>query len=180
MKHLLAATFLLLFSCIAYSQPVTNKDSLFRETVKAEAEKMVRLLIDKDYKAFTKYTYPPLVKMLGSEAGMVDVLVKTFRSIDAEGFTVSKVSIGDVSAILHIKTLLQCTIVQVLEMTHEKGTLVSKSSLIGLSSDQGTTWTFLDTQGKPLNKLQATFKELSNNLVIPPKEQPVMVPHEQK
>lgn len=54
-----------------------------------------------------------------------------------------------------------------------KGRLISKSILIGISKNNGEDWTFIETSGKNLKTLQSTFKDLSDNLVIPEETKPI-------
>jgi len=52
------------------------------------------------------------------------------------------------------------------------GRLEATSYLIALSADKGATWTFIDTSGKTLAEVQKMFPSLSDELVIPEKQQP--------
>jgi hypothetical protein len=53
------------------------------------------------------------------------------------------------------------------------GRVTSNASLIGISSDNGNNWTFIDTHGADLKTIQKSIPGLSNELLLPEKEKPV-------
>ena len=113
--------------------------------------------------------------MAGGLDKMASDMGHSFKGIEDEGFTIANVTIENCSKIIHTETQLQCTLSEVIELKHTDGKLVQKSKLIGISTDKGMTWTFVDTHGETLKKLQETIKELSNELVIPKQQEPEII-----
>jgi hypothetical protein len=172
---------LLLISFLFYNisnAQVNIGDSTCHANVEKQAILMANLLVAKDYKEFSKYTYSPILKMMGGADKMAAYMEKSFKKMEEEeGFSINKVTIDNSSKVIRIKNQIQCTLTQIIEMKHIDGKLIQKSTLVGISNDQGKNWGFIDTHGKNLKELQETLKELSNDLVIPKPEQPTVIPN---
>lgn len=136
---------------------------------------MANLLIAKNYKEFVSYTYAPILKMAGGLDKLTSYMEKSFIQMEEQGFSITAVTISNSSKMIHIKNQIQCTLAEEIELKNADGKLIQKSTLIGISNDQGKTWSFIDTHGKPLKDLQVTIKELSNDLVIPKQEAPTII-----
>lgn len=100
---------------------------------------------------------------------------ESFKGMEDQGLTITNVTVSNCSNIIHNGKQLQCTLTEIIELKHAEGKLIQKSTLIGISNDNGVTWTFVDTHGATLKELQETLKELSNELVIPEAEEPEMI-----
>lgn len=179
---LLKTCFLFLFLITAgtgytFAQTGTGKavPSPMQKTIRAHAEKMGRFLFDKNYTGFAQYTYPKILEMMGGAANMAKAIEDGNKEMAEHGMSITKVTIGEPSAIITAGNELQCTVPQTIEMKTPEGRLVAHSTLIAISSDGGKTWHFLDTSRKPLKALQQFIPNLSNDLVIPEKEEPVML-----
>jgi hypothetical protein len=171
----LIASFLLLSSCsVSFSQGV-SPESVSLANVEKQGTVMAKLLLKKDYKAFAAFIYAPVVKMMGGQEKMASYMEKSLKGMEEEGFSITKVTVGNCSRIIRAEKQLQCTLTETIEMKHSEGKLIQKSTLIGISDDNGLTWTFIDTHGATLKELQKTVKELSNELVIPEQEEPTMI-----
>lgn len=172
MKKLL--TLILLLPFLFSKAQVVPADSTLIPIVEKQGTAMAKLLLAKDYSAFVKYTYPPILKMAGGEAKMTALIKQSFKQIEDQGYKILKVSIENPTGIIHFGKKLQCSVTQLLEMKVPNGRIVSKSTLIGNSDNNGKNWTFLDTHGATLQELQKTIPGLSNDLIIPEKTEPVL------
>ncbi|HVX50749.1 MAG TPA: hypothetical protein VHB48_11365, partial [Chitinophagaceae bacterium] len=85
------------------------------------------------------------------------------------------VTTGKPSKIIREGGEWQCTIPEQIKMKMPQGTLTSNSTLIGLSAD-GKKWYFIDVSGHSLTQIRKVLPEVSTHLVIPPKQQPVLMP----
>lgn len=176
MKNILSAV-LSLFICSFIFAQTSAADSTAKANAEKQATKMATLLLKKDYKGFSAYTYHTIVKMMGGLDKMASYMQKSFKDMETEGYTIDTVTIKDCSNITHTATQLQCTLTEVIELSYTKGKLIQQSTLIGMSNNKGVNWTFIDTHGASLAQLQKTVKELSNTLIIPEQPKPVLVPN---
>jgi len=68
---------------------------------------------------------------------------------------------------------LQATLSETLEIKVPGGTLITKSTLIALSTDSGETWYFIDTSNNSLEKIRTQLPNISENLVLSPPQEPI-------
>lgn len=159
---------ILTFSVFAQSPVQIN-------AVKTQANIMVTAMKKQDYKTLLKMTYPKAITMAGGEAKMLESMNKGLGQMKNNGISFSNVSIGEPSTIITLGKQLQCTIPDKLEMKMMGGTIVTNSTLIGISDDRGKTWTFIDAVGKDLATLRKVITTLSDKLIIPKMKQPQFI-----
>ncbi|QEC44015.1 hypothetical protein [Pseudobacter ginsenosidimutans] len=176
MKNLLSIIFVL-FCLSSVNSQQTIKDH--SKSIKEQAEKMGELLVKKEYDSFARYNHPTILEMMGGKQKMIEVLEKSINEMEAEGISFTKVSFGQPSTVIPVKNELQCTVPQEIEMKMPNGRMVTKSTLIAVSEDNGKTWWFLDTAGKDISVMKQILPNLSSKIVIPEKEEPVIFKDEQ-
>ncbi|MDN3657059.1 hypothetical protein QWZ08_15525 [Ferruginibacter paludis] len=174
MKYLITSLSLLLIYTSLLSQTL-YADSASQSNALKQGTLMAKLLLKKDYRSFTAFTYAPIIKMAGGLDKMASYMEESFKGMEDEGFSIANVTVENCSKIIHLEKQLQCTLTEIVELKHTDGKLIQKSTLIGIYSDKGVTWTFIDTHGATLKKLQETIKELSNDLVVPEQQEPEII-----
>jgi hypothetical protein len=170
MKHLL---FFICFSlCVAISntQAQPNSTNIFSTEIKFQGEEMARLFLKKDYKSFSTYTYPTIKEMMGGEQGEVKKLTELMGNMEAGGFTMLSLKIGEPHAIIKEGNEFQCVVPQTIEMSTPKGKVVSETYLIAISMDNGKKWFFIDTSTTDVDEMRKVLTNLSKELIIPKKE----------
>ena len=140
-----------------------------------QAEKMAQLLLKKDFKSFTAFTYPKVVEMMGGSQRMVQTLEKGFKDMESQGIRILAISFGSHSPILVYGGEQQCILPQTIEMKVPGGRLVSNATLIAISKDNGKKWYFIDTSGKDIKTMKTSLKNLSGQLPIPEKQEPEFI-----
>ena len=171
MKKLIVAL-CLLFSFSAFAQSPSS-DSVAISNCETQGNIMANLLFEKKYDAFIKYTYAPLLKMAGGAANMTNAVKKSMDELETQGYSFTNISIDKPAKLVHVNKMLQCVVMQHIEMKVPGGRVTTNASLIGISSDNGNNWTFIDTHGADLKTLQKSIPALSSQLSLPEKEKPV-------
>jgi hypothetical protein len=143
------------------------------KNLKQEANNMGSALIAGDYTTFAKYTYPPLVKAMGGVAKMKEKLEETVNNMHQQGMNFSKITFAEPSKIIMSQKEYQSTILQHTEIKLSKGRIVSSTTLIAISTDNGNNWTFIDTTNKDMQMLRKALPNLSSSIYIPPQSPPV-------
>jgi hypothetical protein len=167
---------ILLFAfTVAMADAIAQNNTTAAKNLKASADTMAKLFLNKRYDAFVKYTHPKIIALVGGKEKMVSQLKKSLEDMKAEGITISNVTIGEPSEIVVANNEQQAIVPQNLELTTNKGKLLSTSYLIAISKNNGVTWYFADTSGKTLTKMKTVFPSLSEKLIIPERQQPVLV-----
>jgi len=148
-----------------------SKDAV--QNMTAQAGKMASAFLQGDYKTFAHYTYPLIVSSMGGADKMAEVLGKGAAGMKAQGITFSKITFDKPSNIVKAGKELQSTIAQHTEIKLKEGRLVTTSTLIAFSQDNGANWTFIDTSNKDMQTLRKVLPNLSPSIIIPPAQPPV-------
>ncbi|MBV4358993.1 hypothetical protein [Pinibacter aurantiacus] len=159
------------FVMVGYSQ-VKDEDTLLN-IMQQQAMKMAQALLKEDYRAFTKFTYPKLVQISGGYNEMATLIEKEISGMKKQGFKIDDIKVDSPSHIFRNGKELQCTVLQHLYMTVQSKKVMSTSSLIAFSSDNGLNWTFLDANNKPIETIKKIAPNLSSQIVIPKQRPPV-------
>jgi hypothetical protein len=164
-----------LFAGACNNTPKTEDNSNYKKNIKLQAEKMCQLLLKKDFSSFTKFTYPKVVEMMGGEAKMVEVIENGTLQMESEETSILNATIGEPSNTITYESEIQCTVPQTTEIKVPDGMLITKSTLIAISMDNGKNWYFVDTSGKDIQTMREMLPNLSPELVIPKLEEPTLV-----
>ena len=78
------------------------------------------------------------------------------------------------------KNQLQAVLPQSTTMKTPLGELTAETYWIVISADKGKNWWFIDTNVYQADKLKNILPDLSPKLVIPPRKEPKLVPHQDK
>lgn len=174
MKYLITLSSLLVI-CTSIISQTPSADSAAQSNASKQAAMMAKLLLKKDYIGFTTFNYPQIIKMMGGPGKMASYIEQSLKGMEGEGFTITDITVANCSKIIHTAKQLQCTLTQAIELKHPDGKLIQNSTLVGISDDRGLTWTFIDSHGATLKKLQETITELSNDLIIPEQQEPEII-----
>ncbi len=171
--------FLALFAItlfIALSCRETKKSpiaSIHFQKIKQQAAEMAQFLLKKDFKEFVKFTHPKIVGMMGGSDKMAYTLTNNIQDLEKEGTSFLAISFEEPGSVIAIADELQSTIVQKLEMKVPKGKLLTRTTLIAISNDNGLHWYFLDTAGKDIIAMKKFLPSLSDQLEILKKQDPI-------
>ncbi len=141
--------------------------------LKQQVNKMGVAFVSSDYKAFAAYTYPLILKSMGGASKMAAVLTKSTNDMKAQGMSFTNITFDEPSKIVKSGKELQATIAQHTEIKLSQGRLVSTSTLIAVSADNGVSWTFIDTSNKDMATLRKALPNLSTAISVPPQQPPV-------
>ncbi len=173
MKHVLF-TFVLSFlfiTCIAQKNAI---DTLaYKKTIHDQASAMGQSMLKKDFNSFAKYVHPKIMEMMGGKQKLIDEMKKSMEEIEASEVFFLNIAFGESSEIISYNKELQSTILQTIGMKVPNGRMVTKSTLIVVSADNGKNWYFIDAAGNNIQAMKKDLPNLSPDLVIPPRQQPV-------
>lgn len=170
MKKTLGLSLLLMLGLMASSFGQVKDAS---KNLKQQAEKMGAFLMKGDYKAFSVYTHPIVLKMMGGAPKMIEILTRGLNSMKEQGISFKSISMGEPSKLVKSGKELQATIPQNIILKLPKGSLESNSTLVAISTDNGVNWTFIDTSNNDIATLKKVIPTLSPALVIPPRQAPI-------
>jgi hypothetical protein len=143
------------------------------EVLKTQAEEMGQALVEGDYDTYITYIDPKVVEYAGGKNNLIKIL----KLDNPEAYKLLSFSFGGVSKIIKSKGELQATIPQtVVVLVNDAGMtgrLLTKSTLIAISGDEGKHWLFVDTAQKSIDTIQTMVPNLSPLLDIPENPSPV-------
>lgn len=162
--------FYLVLLCIACGLSVRAQSS-----VRIQAVRMAQAFVRADYPTFIRFMYPRVVDAAGGKAKLSQALANAQTELNRRGMSVSNITVGQPSRLYHQGKELQCILPQRTELLATQGHFAITSALIGISDDNGVTWTFLDTSNKRREDILKLLPQLDPGIVIPPASAPELI-----
>lgn len=154
--------------------PAIAQEDSPMNNLQQSAKKMFSLFIAKEYPEYVEYIHPTILAMMGGKEKMVEGIKASLEFMEADSIVINNVTIGTIKGIIRHNNELQAVVPQVIELNTQEGRLVSTGYLLAFSTDNGKTWLFSDTSGKNAATMRKVFPNLSKEIVIPAKKQPVL------
>lgn len=129
----------------------------------------------RDFARMVDLTYPKLVEAAGGRDKMISGLASGVKEMEAEGVTVLSSMTGPPRQIIEISGSIYAVLPTTLKVKAKDGIFQTESSMIGISSDQGTNWTFIDAGGKDRTQLKSLLPDAAEKLTLPPEREPVKI-----
>jgi len=171
-KLLLQIAFLLFL--IPSKGQIEAKLSNEEKNILHHATEMGQLYLNKNYEMFVGKLYPGLIKIVGGKDKMLEVLTNANLELTKQSISIDSLKFSNPNKIINTGIELQTTLTEIVFMSIPNGKMVKKSTVIAISLDNGITWFFIDTSGKDLKSMQQGFPKLSNDLIIPKDEKPIV------
>lgn len=180
MKIIIAATIAIalhaaVFGIIVYAKSKSADD--IDQTIYDQALVMSEAYNSEDWNTVVKYTYPELVRKMGGKETMINVLREGMKKMNAEGAAIIKVEIEHPKEKVKTKKYFYAIVQQKLTIKVPGGLLHQKAHLLGISSDEGKNWTFLDTTKLDKKKLQRLLPDWKDEIKIPSRTKPTFEKH---
>src|ERR1700722_15964819 len=122
-------------------------DELSKAIVKNQAQEMADATIAGDYAKLIDHTYPPAVEAQGGRKEAVQSAEATMKLMNDKGFTITKYEVGEPGNFYSEGGNTFVVIPSTMEMKFPAGKAIQKPYLLGISSDAGKTWSFIDCSG---------------------------------
>lgn len=158
----------LLLSLFAFNQLSSQTSN---QNLNSQLQLMRKYLLEKNYDQFTNFVHPTVYKMIGGKVKLIQATKQSIDKMENDGFKFIDLIFKDPSKFLKKGNETQLTITEEIIMQTPKGKVLSTYTLIGISSDNGKNWKFIDTSGKTKEIMIKYFPNLSKDLIIKPKTQ---------
>lgn len=153
---------------------LVSLSSSAQNSVKQQAEQMGNALVRKDYATFITFAYPAIVKEMGGSGKMAAAIEQQMKGMESTAQILS-ISYGDPSSIIREGKELQCTLPQQMTLKTPQGKVLTKSTLIAISQDEGTRWYFVDIGERDINAVRTSLPNISRKLILPKAEAPQFI-----
>lgn len=140
-----------------------------QEIMESDLEKMKFFFLNRNYKGFSSFVYPKIIEMNGNEEKMIENMKASILKMENEGFKFVNIYFKDFNEAILKNNELQSTFTQVILMDTPKGKVLGEYTMIGISSDRGKSWKFIDTSGYDEKMIHRNFSDLDKRIVIKPK-----------
>jgi hypothetical protein len=134
--------------------------------VKEKAQEVGQAVLKGDYAKVADLTYPKVVEQMGGRDKTIATIKKTMKQLKEQGFALLSYKVDDPGEFLTEAENTFVVVPTTNQMTAPGGKMVGKSYLLGISSDGGKTWRFVEgsalgnktMRDKYLPKLPAKLK----------------------
>ncbi len=151
-----------------YPQQISN--------VRAQARVYADATINKDYKTILKYTIIDALPKARLNVMTEARVLKTIQMADSQrvkqGIQIKSIKFGEVLSIVKVNFEFQCTMEQITETKMQFGTIISKSTLLAVSPDNGINWKYADATGRTREDMIKLMPRLSQQLIFAKQETP--------
>jgi hypothetical protein len=140
--------------------------------VKDQARAACDALVSGDLDKFVGWTHPKLVQAMGGRERLVELLKTGQKEMAKQGIQLLSASIQSRVELAQGGDDRFAIVPYDLEMSVPAGRALVRTWLLGVSPDQGKTWTFID--GGKLNAaaIKEYFPNFPGKLALPAKQQP--------
>jgi hypothetical protein len=138
----------------------------------AQAKQLEDALARKDYGKVIDLTYPKVIEYAGGREKMLDETTREVQSMEAEGVVILSSTCSAPSQFVRDASGIYAVIPVVSKVKATDGVFQTEGSLIGVSTDGGQTWTFIDASGKDQKELKKILPNL-DKFNLPPEKAPV-------
>jgi len=155
------------------SQPATTNDNY--PNLATQAKEMNDAFARKDYGRFADLTYPKVIEMAGGRDQMLKGITQQLKEMEAEGVVPLSSTSGSPTQFLHDSGSIYAVLPMTVKAKAKDGIFQSEGSMIGVSSDGGTNWTFIDSSGRDHRELKSLLPNIVDRLNLPAEKPPVKI-----
>lgn len=150
--------------------PVENYPALL-----AQAQEVNDAFRRRDFARMVDLTYPKVIEAAGGREKMIAALARGMKEMEGEGVSVLSSTAGAPIQIVQVQNWTYAVVPTTLKVKAKDGVFQTESSMIGISSDRGANWTFIDAGGKDHTQLKNYLPAPADALKLPAEKEPVKI-----
>jgi hypothetical protein len=140
----------------------------------AQAGELETALSNKDYAKVIDLTYPKVVEVGGGREKLLAAMSSEMKSMEAEGVSLLSSTASPPNQFVSDASGIYAVVPITTKIKAQGGIFQTEGSLVGVSTDAGQNWTFVDATGKDQTELKKVLPML-DKLNLPPEKPPVKV-----
>jgi hypothetical protein len=137
--------------------------------VRQKVDEISAALISGNFAKVVDLTYPKVVQMVGGREKMIDLLKAGTQEMLAHGSAITAVVVGTPSEFRTVGKEVFVVVPSSITLSVPGGKLTQKSFTVGVSSDAGRTWFFVDANNLGGEKIKMVFPTFPATLQLPPR-----------
>ena len=173
---------LISIACVRAPQPqtqsITPSSSATPEnypTLTARTKEITDAYTDKDYQKVLELTFPKVIETGGGRDKMMATMQKEIKGMETEGVVMLSTTPGSPTNFVHDAGSIYAVVPITVKMKAQNGVYQTEGTLIGISSDGGVNWTFIDAAGEDDKDLTVLSRNVLSKLKLPAEKPPVKV-----
>lgn len=146
------------------------------ERIKQQAQELCDAMLSANFAKAAELTYPKLIDLMGGRTKFIAAVREAMGQLQSEQFRVESVTVGEPRDLIQVKAEKYVIVPTTMKMKVPEGLLVGEAFMIGISSDGGHNWTFVDSGGRSMDKtrLKILFPSAAEKLRLPDIKKPTL------
>ena len=144
-------------------------------TLNVRTKEICDAFTNKDYLKVLELTYPKVIEKAGGRDKMMTTMKEEIKGMEADGVALLATTPSPPANFVHEAGSIYAVIPIMVKMKTLDGTYQADGSLIGISSDAGANWTFIDAAGEDEKDLRVLLPNVFDKLKVPPDKPPVKI-----
>lgn len=165
---------------IAKSKNTAAKPAVVKATdfpnLRAQAEEVGKATVAEDFEKLADLTHPQIAQMFGGKEKMVEYLKKGSAQMKSSGFELENIEIGEIQPPVNIGAEIFAIVPMKMTLKLPEGKFLGESSMVGISSDKGANWKFINAVSQ--EKFDKQFPKAAGKIIIPPTSPPRPIENE--
>ena len=141
----------------------------------AKSKEITDAFTNKDYQKVLELTYAKVIEAGGGREKMMATMQKEIKSMETEGVVMLSTTAGSPTNFVHDSGSIYAVVPVSLKIKAQDGVFQTEGTLIGISSDGGANWTFIDAAGEDDPDLNTLSPSILKELKLPRDKPPVKV-----
>ena len=142
-------------------------------SLEVQAKEVKEAFLRKDYARYADLTYAKSIEASGGKERFVKKLEEDMKEVEARGLKYLSFTLDTPSQIIRDSGSLYAVVPNHLTVKDADSTYRTYDCMIGVSSDNGHNWTFVDVGAFGKNGLSLSLGDVTNKLELPPEKKPV-------
>jgi hypothetical protein len=135
--------------------------------VRQRASVLAQAMLKSDYSTIIDNTYPKAIQLAGGKEKMIEYINKFAGQMKEIGMSFDEISMGTPGKFYRTGNEIYCLVPENITFKTQQGRILSHSSLLGISQDNGKSWTFLDINNSSRANLKLIIPNINPGLEIP-------------
>jgi hypothetical protein len=146
-----------------------------------QAKAVAKAVLDEDYNKLVDGTHPKVVEIMGGKEKMIETTKVIMKNLKDMGFKFKSHTVGKPHEPVIDGKTAYLVLPTTLELTTPDSKIVTESYLLGMTTDGGKTWVFVDGAGMEQKAIKdKVFPKLPEGLKLPEKKPPTVTPEKEK
>jgi hypothetical protein len=165
------ATLLLGLTTLAMPQAPPVTDAALLKSAFEKATQCGDATVKGDLETLADLTHPAILKGMGGREAMIKAVRTGMGKMKDDGFQLESMKAEPPKILSHSGSSLYCIVPMTVSMKAPGNRITAKGFLLGVSGDDGATWTFLDG-AKGEKPLRTILPEIPQDLKFPSPQKP--------